>query len=145
MNPECVTDGSGRPKRSTSQPELKAAKVRALSGCESFSAPIASATSASPAAIAWRARWTAVDPEAQAFSTLAIGAPSRPVSWRATWPRIACWSFSAPSAVLAKNTASTCAGAAPASASAPAAASAASDRSGQSGNLPNGVVNAPAT
>ena len=52
MNADCFADGSGRPWRSTSHPVSKTANVRPLSSLVSFSAPIASATSAVPEATA---------------------------------------------------------------------------------------------
>ena len=49
-----------------------------LSSWNSFSAPMASATSYCPDATAIHARWNADAAEAQAFSTLKMGMPSRP-------------------------------------------------------------------
>jgi len=64
------------------------AKAFALSGMFIFSAPMASATSATPARRLCTARLTAELPEAQAFSTLKTGMPSIPILLKMTCPGI---------------------------------------------------------
>src|SRR5215217_4367796 len=147
--------GSGEPaeaplahsfRRSTSDRSIAvpmAPKDFCLSSCVSFSAPTASATSTDPEATADTARWKAVDADAQAFSTLTKGTPSRPVWRSAAWPRIISWPVRMPATAFEKNTISTSPAVSPASASASATAPSASERTVLSGNLPNRVIAAP--
>jgi len=73
---------------STSTAPAKAAKLRILSGWVSFSTPSASATSQNPAETIMQACESAVEPLAQAFSTLMIGIFPMPIVSSTTWPRI---------------------------------------------------------
>ena len=67
-----------------------------------FSAPSASAISASPALIAVTANLKAEEPEAQAFSTLNTGTPPSPARRAAIGPGIECCPCSAPVVAEAK-------------------------------------------
>ena len=60
----------------------------------------ATATSTSPAATASHAWCTAVEPEAQAFSTLTSGNPISPVPRTACWPRTDSWPWTTPAPLL---------------------------------------------
>ncbi len=123
----------------------RASKVAALSGCVIFSAPTAKATSTVPEPTAMQASENALDAEAQAFSTLTMGIPSRPVWRSATWPLIISWPVRTPATALAKNAIPMSSGRALASASASRVASSASDRMVLPWNLPKRVIAAPAT
>jgi hypothetical protein len=70
----------------TSQPPSNTANIFALSETFIFSAPTASATSQLPAWTACTARFSAEDPDAQAFSTLYTGMPPNPARRRAIGP-----------------------------------------------------------
>jgi len=111
-------------------------------GTDIFSAPTTMAISHSPAAIAVRARYSALEPEVQAFSTFTTGTRRIP-SWASTsWPSVMSPVSRLPS-VLAKNPAPIRAGSIPASRSASRAASRASSASPASLTPWNGVIPAP--
>lgn len=133
---------SSIPSRSTAVPI--AANARSLSACTSFSAPTATATSTSPEATASHARWNALEPDAQAFSTFITGSPKRPVCRSAASPRIISCPVINPAAALPNITIPGSVAAMPASASASRTASSASERIPRSGNFPNGVIPTPA-
>ena len=144
-----TSPGSSRRLRSSSSNRSTAvpiaSNVAALSGCVSFSAPTARATSTAPEPTAMQASENALEAEAQAFSTLTMGIPSSPVWRRATCPRIISWPVRMPAVALAKNAIPMSSGRVSASASASRVASSASDRIVLSTNLPNRVIAAPAT
>ncbi len=121
-----------------------AAKERCLSSWVSFSEPTARATSTAPDPTAMQARWNAVDADAQAFSTLTMGMPSRPVWRSATCPRIISWPWRMPAVAFEKKAICTASGPIPASRSASPTASSARERIVQSGNFPKRVIAAPA-
>jgi hypothetical protein len=122
---------------------ISARKGTLLSGWVIFSAPMASATSACPEATDSQARWAALDAEAQAFSTLMMGLPSRPLSRSATCPVIISCPVKSPAAALPKNTVSTSAAPIRASPSASWSASCTRLRMLASGYLPNRVMPVP--
>jgi hypothetical protein len=128
---------------STSSADRKPANMRRRSGEYTFSAPTASATSCAPLVTASTAPWSAVEPPAQAFSTLMIGTPSIPIGRSATWPRMQSWPPFMPQPLLANQTPSRRRASSAASASAPATASAARLLMPRSGSRPNRSMPTP--
>src|SRR4051794_21340914 len=137
-------DGESRStSSSTSSAEATARTDRRRSSWVIFSAPTTSTRSYWPEATAVTARCRAVDPVAQAFSTLTTGIPWIPMLRRATCPRTISWPVIRPAIAFPQNAAWTSAAATPASASADSTDSRTRARSGVASAFPNRVIPVP--
>ena len=129
----------------TSQALSKTENMRSRSRENIFSAPTASATSPSPDLTKFTARYIAVLPLAQAFSTFVTGMPEIPIARSATWPRIMCWPSMCPCEALPKKAAWSSPAPTPASASASSTAWRVIALMLVSISLPKGVMPTPTT